>query len=73
MITVPVVVYENGRRTVVGTASVNVDGSNLAVVAEINPEFAKRVHFEVRQLSFSPIPPEAIRRPVNLLPKGKVV
>lgn len=36
---VPVVVYENGVRHVVGSATVNVEGKHLAIIADTLPIF----------------------------------
>lgn len=52
---IPVVLYEDGQRKVVGNATVNVDGDHVAVLAEVKAEYAKQLGFEIKQISMGPI------------------
>jgi hypothetical protein len=56
MLKIPVVVYEEGRRKIIGTAHVEVNGAHIAVLATISPKYARAIGDDIKQFSFGPIP-----------------
>lgn len=53
--TVPVVVYENGKRYEVGTAELILDGKNMAIMAEVLPQYSEFLFPDNLQVSLASI------------------
>lgn len=51
---VPVVIYEGGNRTVVGSAVVEVDGEFISVDAQVNMQYAPFLNANVQAFSLGP-------------------